>query len=124
MNAAPFDSEQGRQLVTMDSMPSPKSANVHTSETERIIASLWAEVLDTENLPQGSDNFFDFGGDSIAMVAVLFRIQEELSIELPPGAMLEAPSLQALASLVDTAKADLLSGTQANEPSPSAQTIA
>lgn len=55
-------------------------------------------------LPGAEDNFFALGGDSTAMVMVELRIQEELSVELPPGAMLNAPSLRELAHLVDEGK--------------------
>jgi acyl carrier protein len=73
------------------------------SETERIIATLWREVLDKKELAQPTDNFFDLGGSSIDMVMILFRIYEEFSVELPDNAVFDAPSLRELAALVDAA---------------------
>lgn len=55
-------------------------------------------------LPGAEDNFFALGGDSTAMVMVELRIQEELSIEVPPGAMLNAPSLRELTHLIEGCK--------------------
>jgi len=69
--------------------------------TENAIAALWREVLALPESPRATDNFFALGGDSTAMVMVELRIQEEFSVELPPGAMLNAPSLRELARLIE-----------------------
>jgi acyl carrier protein len=69
-------------------------------ETVRVLAELWREVLQTPVLPSETDNFFALGGDSMMMTMLEFRIGEELSIELTPGAVLSAPSLGELAALV------------------------
>lgn len=71
------------------------------SETERAVAELWKEVLIGTETLTATDNFFALGGDSMAMVTVLFRIQEEFSVELSPAAIFNAPSLGELAALVD-----------------------
>ena len=71
------------------------------AETENAIAALWKEVLALPDLPRADDNFFSLGGDSTAMVMVEFRIQEEFSVEIPPGAMLTVPSLRELARLIE-----------------------
>lgn len=82
----------------------PTDENHSITETERIIAELWKEVLDTPELPSAGDNFFALGGDSTAMVMVEFRIKEELAVDLPTGAILRAPSLRELSALVETWK--------------------
>jgi acyl carrier protein len=69
--------------------------------TERAIAALWKEVLGLPESPGGADNFFTLGGDSTSMVMAELRIQEEFSVELPIGAMLNAPSLRELARLIE-----------------------
>ena len=79
--------------------------------TERVIAALWSEVLDLPQLPHATDNFFSVGGDSMTMAIVESRIQEELLAQMPPGAILGAPTLCELSALVDAACLDL--------PSPS-----
>lgn len=75
------------------------------SATECRLATLWTEILQTPSLAKPTDNFFDLGGSSIDMVMLLFRIQEEFSIELADGAVFEAPSLRELATLVEAAHA-------------------
>jgi len=69
--------------------------------TELAIAALWKEVLALPESPCALDNFFALGGDSTAMVMVEMRIQEEFSVELPLGAMLNASSLRELARLIE-----------------------
>lgn len=84
------------------------------SSTERAIAALWREALQIPELPSATDNFFALGGDSMTMTMVEFRIKEELSVALPPGALLEAQSLRELSALVDemnSASRNSLSGS-------------
>jgi len=82
-------------------------------ETERAIAKLWTEILQTTGLAKPTDNFFALGGSSIDMVMLLFRIQEEFSIELTDGEIFQAPSLREMATLVAAAYA-----TSKNEAVP------
>jgi acyl carrier protein len=44
------------------------------------LSEIWAEVLRAE--PGDDDDFFDLGGDSLAMVKALFLVEERLGIEL------------------------------------------
>lgn len=87
---------------------------IHTvpTPTEREIAALWREVLQTEATVTSTDNFFSLGGDSLAMTMVLFRVQEVFGIELPTAALLETPELGSFCNLVDSA---LLAADQAIE---------
>ena len=71
------------------------------SSTERAVAALWREALQIPEIPSATDNFFALGGDSMTMTMVEFRIKEELSVALPPGALLGAQSLCELSALVD-----------------------
>lgn len=84
----------------------PKSeheAAYELTATERAVAALWCEALQMADLPRAPDNFFALGGDSMTMTMLEFRIKEELSVELPAGALFNAPSLRELSALVDTA---------------------
>lgn len=74
-----------------------------TEEIERSVAALWQEVLQTTEPPRATDDFFALGGDSMAMVTLEFRIKEDLSVDLPPGAILGAPTLRELSTLVAAA---------------------
>ncbi|GFE83728.1 hypothetical protein GCM10011487_57280 [Steroidobacter agaridevorans] len=71
------------------------------NEISNVVASLWQEVLQLGQQPRPADNFFALGGDSMTMTMVEFRIKEELSVELPSGAILRAQTLQELAEHVE-----------------------
>jgi len=89
--------------MNADTQPSVYECNSSLNATETVIAGLWKEVLEVSGAIGGAENFFQLGGDSISMVTVLFRVQEELSVELPPESMFAAPTLRELAALVDAA---------------------
>lgn len=69
------------------------------------LAELWCEVLGIAEHPLSTDDFFSLGGDSMSMVMLEFRIKEQFSVELPAGVILEAPTLQELANLIDEIRA-------------------
>jgi hypothetical protein len=71
------------------------------TDTERSVAALWQQALNTASLPGPMDNFFAFGGDSIAMIMVELRIKDELWADLPEGAILATESLRELAQLIE-----------------------
>lgn len=86
----------GQSTITHDAA----SASILTP-SERRIAALWTEFLAPPAPLKPTDNFFSLGGDSLAMTMVLFRIKEELGVDLPPAALLEAPELRAFCTQVD-----------------------
>jgi acyl carrier protein len=75
------------------------------TDLERTVASLWQDALNTPCLPGPADDFFDLGGDSVAMIMIELRIKEEFSIDLPEGALLSAPSLRGLCQLIEANRA-------------------
>ena len=86
----------------------PASCDGHSDRltaTERVMADLWREVLQTDRSITPEDDFFALGGDSMAMVTLEFRIQEALAVGLPAGAVLGAPTLSQLSNLVDSLSA-------------------
>jgi acyl carrier protein len=88
----------------MDTGPQTQASSSPTSlsATEHALALIWSEVLQSPALPDASDDFFELGGDSMAMVLVEARIKEEFSVELPAGAMLGASTLAGLSNLIET----------------------
>lgn len=88
-----------------------------TTMTERALAALWSEVLESTEQPGATDNFFALGGDSMAMITLEFRIKEEFSVELPAGAVFGAPTLRELSAVVDAARDDSRHSGQCADPS-------
>lgn len=81
---------------------SPDDRPDRLTATERAMADLWKEVLQTSYSITPQDDFFALGGDSMAMVTLEFRIQETLAVCLPAGAVLSAPTLRQLCCVVDS----------------------
>src|SRR5205085_2085044 len=70
------------------------------SETEEIIASIWAEVLRLKR-PGIHDHFFELGGQSLLASQVIARIRNVFRIEIPLRAVFEAPTIAGLAARVE-----------------------
>jgi amino acid adenylation domain-containing protein/non-ribosomal peptide synthase protein (TIGR01720 family) len=69
-----------------NSLPLPKAASstrytAPRSESERIMAKLWGEVLGLEKISI-TDSYFDLGGDSIKAIKLLSRINHQLKVNL------------------------------------------
>lgn len=67
------------------------------SEIERQFAEIWASELGLEQVGR-DDNFFDLGGYSLQAVRLVFRLRNELGIEMPVHALYEAPTIAMLTS--------------------------
>jgi acyl carrier protein len=65
-------------------------------ENEKYLLNLWAEILAAETISADSD-FFQLGGDSIQMMTMLFRVSQDLGVDLSPGAIFETPTPAQLA---------------------------
>jgi amino acid adenylation domain-containing protein len=69
--------------------------------TEQMLAELWSDIL---GLPKVSldDNFFELGGHSLLATKVMIRLQKALSVELPLAALFENPTVETLATYIDS----------------------
>jgi len=63
------------------------------TSSERQIADIWADVLGLTNVGV-NDNFFQIGGDSLAMVRIILRVNELTDFELPIRAFFESPTIE------------------------------
>ncbi|MFI6317535.1 amino acid adenylation domain-containing protein [Nonomuraea sp. NPDC050556] len=73
----------------------PRTAD-GTSDPERTLALIWADLLGRETVNPG-DDFFAIGGDSLLSVAVAARA-ESAGLSITPQDVLERPTLRALAA--------------------------
>lgn len=72
------------------------------TDMETRIAEIWKEVLHTE-VVSIDDNFFDVGGHSLLMVQVHHKVQQLLGCDFPLVAMLEHPTVRAMARYLERA---------------------
>ncbi|MFL6286495.1 MAG: amino acid adenylation domain-containing protein, partial [Pyrinomonadaceae bacterium] len=64
---------------------------------EEVLADIWAEVLDLEQVG-AHDNFFEIGGHSLLAMMVASRVLEVLQVEMPLRLMFEEPTVAGLAA--------------------------
>jgi amino acid adenylation domain-containing protein len=91
------------------SLPAPEAdayaARVYEeprSETERVLAGIWAELLMVERVGI-HDNFFMIGGHSLKAARVVTRINESFNVDIPLRRMFELPTIAQLAEAIDQA---------------------
>ncbi|MFI6906541.1 amino acid adenylation domain-containing protein [Nonomuraea sp. NPDC050394] len=69
--------------------------------TERLVARVWREVLDREDEVGATANFFDAGGNSLAMVRVRARLAALLGRELTIVDLFKHTTVRGLAAFLD-----------------------
>jgi amino acid adenylation domain-containing protein len=67
---------------------------------EAALAEIWAEVLGLDRIG-AQESFFELGGHSILAILLMARIKTRLGKVLPVAALFSAPTLEALAALVE-----------------------
>ena len=86
-----------------DALARPAESLAPRTETERLVAGVWQEVL---GLPAVGveDNFFEMGGHSLLATRVMARLRQLCAVELPLRVLFERPTVGALARQVDAAR--------------------
>ena len=75
------------------------------TETERVLAEIWQEVLGVEQVGI-EDDFFELGGHSLLATQLMSRITKRFSIELPLRHLFEHDQIAALAEMIARQQAD------------------
>jgi nonribosomal peptide synthetase DhbF len=71
------------------------------SETQRVLAGVWGEVLGVSRVGV-DDDFFRLGGHSLAAMRVMARLRELRQVEVPVRELFREPTLCGLAERVDS----------------------
>jgi amino acid adenylation domain-containing protein len=90
-----------RGLPAPEAGPQPGAR--HTAprtDTESVIAGIWADVLGTGQVGI-HDNFFDLGGESVMSLAVAARVKTAFDVALTPREVLMTRTVARLAELVE-----------------------
>jgi enterobactin synthetase component F len=93
-------------------VPVRASRNVHAepvTPVEKKLAELWQQVLRVDRVGL-HDNFFELGGDSLNVAEMAARFPAWFETELPLGSIFEAPTIAALAALLERI------GSENNDP--------
>jgi amino acid adenylation domain-containing protein len=95
--------------VDYGALPDPTEALVRpahvvpATDTEDVLARIWAQLLDVETVGS-DDNFFDLGGHSLLAISLLEEVDSALGVRLTVRSLFEAPDLAAFAASVDRAR--------------------
>jgi acyl carrier protein len=94
--------------VDRKALPAPDHAGTVSTEfvapqteTEKVLAEIWAEVLSVEKLGI-HDNFFDLGGHSLMATQVVSRIRDIFKVDLPLSKLFEIPTVAQLSVQLET----------------------
>jgi amino acid adenylation domain-containing protein len=90
--------------VDRKALPAPEQTNLETgsnflaprTQTEEIIAEVWAKILRVEKIGV-NDSFFDLGGHSLLMVQVHARLCEALNANISIVKLFQFPTVSSLA---------------------------
>ncbi|RVU51136.1 amino acid adenylation domain-containing protein [Pseudomonas syringae pv. syringae] len=69
-------------------------------EVEAVLAEIWAEVLQVEQVGR-YDNFFDLGGHSLLAMRMVSQVRQQLGVELPLGELFALGELAAVAAALN-----------------------
>ena len=70
------------------------------TQSEEVVANIWAEVLGLERISI-EDDFFDLGGDSLLAIPIISRLREAFQAELSVRIIFESPTIAQLAQTID-----------------------
>lgn len=85
---------QAQQLTVEAAYRAPET------ETEQIIAAIWADVLGVERVGVDTD-FFALGGHSLMATRVIYRIYEEFGVDINLRVFFESRTIAQLAGVVE-----------------------
>jgi amino acid adenylation domain-containing protein len=69
-----------------------------STDTEKVIASIWEEVLNIQGV-SATDNFFRLGGHSLLAVQAVHQIRQRTGTKIPLASFMDASTLSNLASI-------------------------
>ncbi|KOV57664.1 hypothetical protein ADL00_26830 [Streptomyces sp. AS58] len=95
-----------RALPSADPAASRSAYVAPETETEVMLAGIWAEILGCERVGRDDSFFQTLGGNSLDATRVVARLRAGTGVGLHVRALFEAPTVARLSALVDEAQAD------------------
>jgi len=73
------------------------------TETEKVVADLWCDILSLEAISR-TDDFFHLGGHSLAGLRLFTRLQEKFGIDLPLATLFQSSTVATLSARIDESR--------------------
>lgn len=70
------------------------------TDTQRVVAAAWADVLKKSSLGV-DDDFFEVGGNSMTATLLTYRMSEEFEHEFPLMLIFENPTIAEMTAAID-----------------------
>jgi amino acid adenylation domain-containing protein len=87
---------------SLDRPPLEGECRAPRTGVEARLAHIWEDILSVR--PIGvTDNFFDLGGNSLAIASLCAAVEEKFGFTLPPVELFKTPTVEGLAGLLDDA---------------------
>lgn len=90
------DGDIDRQALVTPATESAIDLNAAPSDTEKQLASIWAQLLNLSEV-KPSDNFFEIGGHSLVAARMLAQVEKIFGKRVRLAAVFNAPTLRAFA---------------------------
>jgi amino acid adenylation domain-containing protein len=94
--------------IDRPALPEPEAAHrgsveyaAPTTDTERVLAREWADVLQVERVGI-NDDFFEIGGHSLMATVLMARIRKELGAEIPFRTFFLTPTVAGMAKAIES----------------------
>lgn len=104
-----------RKALPEPEISSSGSAEEPTTATEKQLCKIWAAVLKLDSVGI-ADNFFDLGGNSIAVAQVAFKIEQVMDRKIQLPMLIAHPTVAELAAHIDSRDPDAQPEYQAIVP--------
>jgi amino acid adenylation domain-containing protein len=113
LDALPYNrgNKIDREVLRHYTLPNLDDSNGEKprTETEILLADIWAEILELPEISVDTD-FFNLGGDSLRGAVVAARIHAAFGIELTLGAIADHPTISTLAAFIDERRSMVAAG--------------
>ena len=92
--------KQANRLSVRDQVKSRATNSKPRNALEFRLIKLWSEILEIPEI-QLQDNFFEIGGSSLLAFRLIAEIENSFGKKLPLSALLQAPTIEKLAKLIN-----------------------
>ncbi|TJV07453.1 MAG: amino acid adenylation domain-containing protein [Mesorhizobium sp.] len=94
--------------IDRTSLPEPTAENIQpaqdfaapSTETEKMVAALWCDLLQVESIGR-DDNFFGLGGQSLLVMRAVSKMRKTFGVDVQLRNLFERPTVAGLAEVID-----------------------